>query len=275
VQPLARTRQLTSQAFERFSVSENCTGRHRAPGKYNPLSELSTAVSRSAEPAVKTSAVLAASGGLVAAFALPAQAGADGDTQTMAAVDTPAVDTPPSSGEKATTITAPTTAAPAVTAPATVSPAAAPDFGALGFKAVAKPAPKRTVTQQASRSTTRTAISTTTKAAHGGVLDIAASLVGIYYSYGGTSPSTGFDCSGFTQYVFAQVGIYLPRTAEDQRRAVTRVSNPQPGDLVFFGIPAYHVGIYAGNGMMYDSPRTGKAVSLRSIWSSDVSYGRP
>ena len=53
------------------------------------------------------------------------------------------------------------------------------------------------------------------------------------------------------------------------------MSNPQPGDLVFFGSPAYHVGIYAGNGMMWDSPRSGKAVALRSIWSSSVTYGRP
>ncbi|TPG14141.1 hypothetical protein EAH86_17130 [Pedococcus bigeumensis] len=95
------------------------------------------------------------------------------------------------------------------------------------------------------------------------------------YSYGGTSPSTGFDCSGFTAYVFRQVGISLPRTAEAQRQATTRVSSPQPGDLVFFGSPAYHVGIYAGNGMMWDSPRSGKAVALRSIWSSSVTYGRP
>ena len=63
------------------------------------------------------------------------------------------------------------------------------------------------------------------------------------YSYGGTSPA-GFDCSGFTAYVFRQVGISLPRTAEQQRQAVTRVSNPQPGDLVFFGfagLPRRHL----------------------------------
>ncbi len=209
----------------------------------------------------------------MAAFALPAQAGAEADTQTMTAVDATA-----KAGDKATTLVstkaaAPALAAPAVTAPATVSPVAAPDFGALGFKAIAKPAPDRTMTQ-ASRSTDRTVLAPSRPAA-GGVLGVAASLVGIYYSYGGTSPSTGFDCSGFTQYVFAQVGISIPRTAEDQRRAATPVSSPQPGDLVFFGIPAYHVGIYAGNGMMYDSPRTGKAVALRSVWSSDVSYGRP
>ena len=116
---------------------------------------------------------------------------------------------------------------------------------------------------------------TSTKPAAGGVLGIAAQYEGMMYPYGGTSPSTGFDCSGFTQYVFGQVGISLPRTAEEQRQATTPVSNPQPGDLVFFGSPAYHVGIYAGNGKMWDSPRSGKAVALRSIWSSNVTYGRP
>ena len=53
------------------------------------------------------------------------------------------------------------------------------------------------------------------------------------------------------------------------------MSNPQPGDLVFFGAPAFHVGIYAGNGTMWDSPRTGKSTGQHSIWSSNVSYGRP
>jgi len=105
------------------------------------------------------------------------------------------------------------------------------------------------------------------------VLGIAASLAGIYYIYGGTT-TAGFDCSGFTQYVFGKVGISLPRTAEQQRQFTTPVTNPQPGDLVFFGAPASHMGIYAGNGMMWDSPRTGRAVSLRSIYSSTVTYGR-
>jgi cell wall-associated NlpC family hydrolase len=105
------------------------------------------------------------------------------------------------------------------------------------------------------------------------VLGVAASLAGIYYVYGGNT-TAGFDCSGFTQYVFRKRGISLPRTAEAQRRAATRVSNPQPGDLVFMGSPAYHVGIYAGNGMMWDSPRTGKAVSKRAIWSSSATFSR-
>jgi cell wall-associated NlpC family hydrolase len=106
------------------------------------------------------------------------------------------------------------------------------------------------------------------------VLSIAASLAGIYYIYGGTT-TAGFDCSGFTQYVFRKVGIHLPRTAEQQRQAVRAVSSPRPGDLVFAGSPAYHVGIYAGNHQMWDSPRTGKTSGKHTIWASSVTYGRP
>jgi cell wall-associated NlpC family hydrolase len=228
---------------------------------------LSGIVASAAQPAVKTSAVIAASGGLVASFALPASAATASPKPTA----------------KATTTAAPV----AVQAPETAAPASTNAFGIIGFKATAKPKPKpkpvvapaaartsdRSSSATASRSTARDY--TSLKPAAGGVLAIAAQYEGLMYSYGGTSPSTGFDCSGFTAYVFRQVGISLPRTAEAQRQATTRVSSPQPGDLVFFGSPAYHVGIYAGNGMMWDSPRSGKAVALRSIWSSSVTYGRP
>lgn len=105
------------------------------------------------------------------------------------------------------------------------------------------------------------------------VLSTAESLVGTPYVYGGTSTS-GFDCSGFTQYVFAKHGKDLPRTAEAQRQAATPVSSPQPGDLVFFGSPAYHLGIYAGDGQIYDAGSTPASVTKRSIWDSNVTYGR-
>lgn len=223
-------------------------------------------VAKSAQPAVKTSAVLAASGGLVASFALPAQA-VPTEQRTAA-----------KSGPQAAPV--------AVTAPETAAPAATDAFGVIGFTATPKPKPKprpvvveqpvqERAVEQVSRSTDRAPIQAPSKPATGGVLDIAASLAGTPYRYGGTSPETGFDCSGFTQYVFRQVGISLPRTAEQQRQFVTPVSNPQPGDLVFFGSPAGHMGIYAGNGKMWDSPRTGEVVQLRDIWSSNVTYGRP
>ncbi|SES45381.1 Cell wall-associated hydrolase, NlpC family [Pedococcus cremeus] len=241
-------------------------GRHRAPGRFNPLTELSDIAAKAAEPAVKTSAVLAASGGLVAAFAIPAQA---------APADKPA--------------SSPAAAPVAVKAPAAAGPAAQNAFGVIGFKATAKPKPKpapapapapapepqqQPQPQRTEQAASRSVVRTPLKPATGGILGIAAQYKGIMYKYGGTTPD-GFDCSGYTQYVFKQVGISLPRTAEEQRQAVTPVSNPQPGDLVFFGAPASHVGIYAGNGKMWDSPRSGKAVDLRDIWSSDVTYGRP
>ena len=243
-------------------------GRHRAPGRFNPVSELSGIVATAAQPAVKTSAVIAASGGLVASFALPASAApaAASKTPDQAAAAAPV----------------------AVKAPEVAAPEATDAFGVIGFTATAKPKPKpkpvvqpvrATDTQTASRSTTRASLATKSytnlKPAAGGVLAIAAQYQGLPYKYGGTSPSTGFDCSGFTQWVFRQVGISLPRTAEEQRQAATPVSSPQPGDLVFFGSPAYHVGIYAGNGMMWDSPRSGETVQKRAIWSGNVSYGRP
>lgn len=109
------------------------------------------------------------------------------------------------------------------------------------------------------------------------VIAIAARYIGVPYLYGGTTPS-GFDCSGYVRYVFAQLGVSLPRTANEQLQATTRISRSQaqPGDLVSFisGGVAYHNGIYAGNGMMYDSPRTGETVGLHAIWSADVVFTR-
>lgn len=112
-----------------------------------------------------------------------------------------------------------------------------------------------------------------TSSTRGGALAVAHRLRGIPYVWGGTTTS-GFDCSGFTRYVYRKAGVNLPRTAAAQQRAVRRVTTPRPGDLVFFGKPAHHVGIYAGNGKMYDAPRTGRTTGLHKIWSAKASYGR-
>ncbi len=105
------------------------------------------------------------------------------------------------------------------------------------------------------------------------VLSQAARYTGVRYRYAGSTPS-GFDCSGYVNYVFARVGVNLPRTAASIQRASTRTSSPRPGDLVFHNYPATHVGIYAGNGMFYDSGRSTNGTTLRRIFPGSVSYGR-
>jgi len=106
------------------------------------------------------------------------------------------------------------------------------------------------------------------------VIAYASNFLGIPYVWGGTSPS-GFDCSGFTQYVFAHFGVNLPRISEDQQNVGTFVSraNLQPGDLVFFGTPAHHVGIYVGNGNMINAPHTGAVIRMQTL-NSDFTFGR-
>lgn len=96
-------------------------------------------------------------------------------------------------------------------------------------------------------------------AAKSSVVGIARQYAGSAYRYGGTTPA-GFDCSGFTSYVFAQVGVSLPRSSAAQRGAgvVVPASQAQPGDLLWW--PG-HVGIYTGNGqhIAARNPRAGVA----------------
>lgn len=87
------------------------------------------------------------------------------------------------------------------------------------------------------------------------------------------TPPNAFDCSSYTWWVFKQNGINIPRTVRDQRTVVTPVTDPQPGDLVFYN-NWYHVGIYAGNGMMYDSGRAGIPTQLRPVFAGVSGYGR-
>ncbi len=106
------------------------------------------------------------------------------------------------------------------------------------------------------------------------IINYASQFLGVPYVWGGTSPS-GFDCSGLVQYVYGHFGINLPRVAADQQDVGLKVTRDQlqPGDLVFFGDPAHHVGIYVGNGMMLHAPHTGDVVRIGPL-SSDFVYGR-
>lgn len=111
---------------------------------------------------------------------------------------------------------------------------------------------------------------------YGAVVSIAMRYLGVPYVWGGASPSTGFDCSGFTMYVYAQIGVTLPHYTGDQWAMGTAVSQSdlQPGDLVFFdGLG--HEGIYIGGNQFIHAPHTGDVVKISSIsgWYADTYVG--
>lgn len=108
------------------------------------------------------------------------------------------------------------------------------------------------------------------------VVHTADNYAGVRYVSGGTTPN-GFDCSGYTKYVFNQLGIDLPRVASAQYNWATQVSasKARVGDLVFFHSAGgvYHVGIYAGNNSVWHAPYPGKSVEKKHIWTTNVTYG--
>jgi peptidoglycan DL-endopeptidase CwlO len=101
------------------------------------------------------------------------------------------------------------------------------------------------------------------------VISIAMQYLGIPYVWGGSSPSQGFDCSGLTSYVYAQIGISLPHHAASQYDHGTPVSRDdlQPADLVFFS-GLGHMGMYIGGGQFIHAPHTGDVVKISSIHDS-------
>ena len=91
---------------------------------------------------------------------------------------------------------------------------------------------------------------------------LASTLVGAPYRFGGITPE-GFDCSGLVYYVFKQLGVPVPRTAQEHRGRARPVSKDmlQPGDLLFFYTPKDHVGIYLGGEEFVHAPTTGRLVT--------------
>lgn len=100
----------------------------------------------------------------------------------------------------------------------------------------------------------------------GAAISEARAQLGKPYTWGGAGPST-FDCSGLTAWAWRVGGVNLPHNAAAQQSSGTPVSRDalQPGDLVFFGSPAYHVGLYIGDGMMIHAPTTGDVVKVSSL----------
>jgi peptidoglycan DL-endopeptidase CwlO len=109
------------------------------------------------------------------------------------------------------------------------------------------------------------------------VINAAKRYLGVPYLWGGTDPSKGLDCSGFIQRVYKDLGIDLPRVSRDQARAGTPVSSlaqAKPGDLVAFGSPVDHIGIYAGDGKMIVAPRRGDVVKFQDVYREPTAIRR-
>jgi len=147
----------------------------------------------------------------------------------------------------------------------------------LSAKATTVPAPTTTKTSTAVKSTSTSTsgvqqMSYSVSKANA-VVATAKKYIGVPYVWGGESPS-GFDCSGFVQYVMSQNGISVPRTTSAQYSGGTSVSSPQVGDLVFFTTyksgPS-HVGIYIGNGQFIQAS-TSHGVTITSLSNS---YWKP
>lgn len=247
--------------------------RHRAACRpLTPLDDLANAATGSLAVVGRRSAVMASSAGLVMTMALPASAApSDGSSSALPAVDTSAL----TAQARAALATSPVVAVPA---DATWS------FDTPEFEVKANPEPEPVVVRErtapASRSNDR-AEAPAQKSSNAdvpqsvsgnAVLEIAARYVGVPYVYGGSSPS-GFDCSGFTKYVYGQLGISLPRSSGAQRNAGVVVSraDAKPGDLIW---SPGHVGIYAGGNQQIDAPRPGKSIQFRSIWQSNPTFIR-
>lgn len=239
--------------------------RHRAPGApRTPLEDAALAAARQLSGAGRRTVAAAGASGLLVSL-LGGAANADGNVDRFAPLDTRAL----TASARAAVVTAPTVNvpsdatwgfdAPAFTVeadppPAPVAPPtpAAPSVSVGRYYAEGVPAPD-TVAGNA-------------------VLEIASRYIGVPYVYGGSTPD-GFDCSGFTSYVYAQLGISLPRSSAAQGTVGTIIpaDQAQPGDLMWW---SGHVAIYAGGNLQIDSSQPGTTVQFREIHRSNPTFIR-
>lgn len=223
--------------------SRNNLARHRAEAApLTPLSTISKAVATNAGTAGRQAAAIAAASGLLLTVGLPAQA--DSNVNVSAS----------ESGTTQLVVTAESTATLSFERPAVAT----------------KAAPKIEAPRVEARSTLAAAGEATDAAssvATSGLAAIAYTGIGSPYLWGGTTPS-GWDCSGFTQWVYAQAGISIPRT--NAWTIMKPTSAPAPGDLVVQNGGA-HVGIYVGNGMMISALNPSQGTLLHAVSATGTS----
>lgn len=271
-------------------TTSTARARHRAARRpLAPLSSIASVASENAATVGRRTALVAASSGLIVSLMGAASASA-APLPSDASVST--VDVASLKAEARAALST----APAVTVAAdaswtveqtdlVVTPAPEPEPEPVRAPVAASRTAERTsiaadtqtetatTTEVAAEAPVEVAASAVPASASGSaVLDVAGRYVGVPYVSGGTTPD-GFDCSGFTSYVFAQLGITLPRTSGAQASAGTVVSreDAQPGDLIY---SPGHIAIYAGGNSQIDAPRPGKTVQFREIWQTSPTFIR-
>ena len=252
--------------------------RHRSARRpVTPLTDLATAATGTLALAGRRTAVVAATTGLmVSAVAVPAAnaATASGDQAALPSVDTAALTASAKTVlETAPVVTAPADAAWSFETPAVTAVVPEPEPEPEPEPVVSRSAARAATAETAAAATTEVAAAAVPQSVAGNaVLEVAARYVGVPYVSGGTTPD-GFDCSGFVSYVYAQLGISLPRTSSAIKAAGTVISasEAQPGDLIW---SPGHISIYAGGDQQIDSPRPGKTIQFRSIWQSNPTFIR-
>jgi len=125
--------------------------------------------------------------------------------------------------------------------------------------------------------TASTSTSTAGTAQGAAVVEGARKYLGTPYVWGGTDPAKGLDCSGLVQKVYSELGYDLPRVSYEQAkagRAVESLAQAQPGDILAFGSPVHHVGIYIGDNQMIHAPRPGKDVEVSSVYETPTAIRR-